>query len=115
VGGAFILVPAMIYLLGMPTAIVIGTSLFQVIFVAANVTLLQSVQNQTVDVVLALVLTVGGVIGAQLGSRATTKLPAEQIRVLLALLVIGVGVGLAYQLTAPPKELFSIAVAETLP
>jgi len=115
VGGAFILVPAMIYLLGMPTAIVIGTSLFQVIFVAANVTLLQSVQNQTVDVVLALVLTVGGVIGAQLGSRATTKLPAEHVRVLLALLVIGVGVGLAYQLTATPKELFSIAVAETLP
>jgi uncharacterized membrane protein YfcA len=111
VGGAFILVPAMIYLLGMPTAVVVGTSLFQVIFVAANVTLLQAVQNQTVDVVLALVLTVGGVIGAQLGSRAMAKLPAEQIRVLLAVLVIVVGLGLAYELTSTPDDLFSIAIA----
>jgi uncharacterized membrane protein YfcA len=98
----------MIYILGMPTIVVVGTSLFQVIFVAANVTLLQSVQNQTVDVVLALVLTVGGVIGAQIGSRVVQKLPADQIRVLLAGLVLAVGVVLAWQLVATPKNVFSI-------
>ncbi len=75
VGGGFILVPAMIYLLGMPTAVVVGTSLFQIIFVAANVTFLQAVQNQTVDFILALALTVGGVIGAQIGGRLGAKLP----------------------------------------
>src|SRR5438552_3849277 len=90
-GGAFIMVPAMIYLLGMPTAVVVGTSLFQIIFVAANVTFLQSLQNQTVDVVLALMLTVGGVIGAQFGGRVGARLPAEHLRVLLALLVLAVG------------------------
>lgn len=110
VGGAFILVPAMIYILGMPTVVVVGTSLFQIIFVAVNVTLLQSVQNQTVDVVLALVLTVGGVIGAQIGSRIVAKLPAEQIRVLLAALVLVVDVVLAWELVAPPKDIYSIAV-----
>ena len=75
VGGAFILVPAMIYLLGMPTLVVVGTSLFQIIFVAANVTFLQSVQNQTVDFILALALTVGGVIGAQIGGRVGREAP----------------------------------------
>jgi len=110
VGGAFILVPAMIYILGMPTMVVVGTSLFQIIFVAANVTLLQSVQNQTVDVVLALVLTVGGVIGAQIGSRVVQKLPAEQIRVLLAALVLIVGVVLAWELVATPKNIYSITL-----
>src|SRR5437016_4091305 len=84
VGGAFIMVPAMIYLLGMPTAIVVGTSLFQIIFVSANVTFLQAVQNQTVDLTLAMALTVGGVIGAQIGGRVGAKLPGEQLRVLLA-------------------------------
>ncbi|MFZ5790299.1 MAG: sulfite exporter TauE/SafE family protein [Pseudomonadota bacterium] len=110
VGGAFILVPAMIYILGMPTVVVVGTSLFQIIFVAANVTLLQSVQNQTVDIVLAVVLTVGGVIGAQIGSRVVAKLPAEQIRVLLAALVLVVGAVLAWELVAPPKNIYSITV-----
>jgi uncharacterized membrane protein YfcA len=110
VGGAFILVPAMIYILGMPTMVVVGTSLFQIIFVAANVTLLQSVQNQTVDVVLALVLTVGGVIGAQIGSRVVAKLPADQIRVLLAALVLVVGVVLAWELVATPENVYSITL-----
>ncbi len=108
VGGAFIMVPAMIYLLGMPTSIVVGTSLFQIIFVAANVTFLQSVQNQTVDVLLALMLTVGGVIGAQLGSRIGARLPAEQLRVFLAVLVLVVGGRLAYDLVVPPAERYSI-------
>jgi uncharacterized membrane protein YfcA len=110
-GGAFIMVPAMIYLLGMPTLVVVGTSLFQIIFVAANVTFLQSVQNQTVDVVLALMLTIGGVIGAQFGGRVGAKLPAEHLRVLLALLVLAVGLRLGWQLVATPDDLYSISVS----
>src|SRR5689334_23555968 len=95
VGGAFIMVPAMIYLLGMPTSVVVGTSLFQIIFVSANVTFLQAVQNQTVDLTLALALTVGGVIGAQIGGRLGAKLPGEQLRVLLAALILFVAIRLA--------------------
>jgi hypothetical protein len=111
VGGAFLMVPAMIYLLGMPTKIVVGTSLFQIIFVTANVTFLQAVQNQTVDVLLAFVLIVGGVIGAQIGGRFGAKLPAEQLRVLLALLVLVLAGRLAYELMATPVDPFSIAIA----
>ncbi len=109
VGGAFLMVPAMIYLLGMPTTVVVGTSLFQIIFVAANVTLLQAVQNQTVDAVLAIVLVLGGVIGAQIGGRLGGKLKGDQLRILLALLVFGVAAGLAYELVSTPDELYSIA------
>lgn len=110
VGGAFLMVPAMIYLLGMPTVVVVGTSLFQVIFVQAYVTFLQSVQNQTVDVLLALILTVGGVIGAQLGGRWGAKLPGEQIRLLMAVLILAVAGGLLEQLVATPDDVFSILV-----
>ncbi len=109
VGGAFLMVPAMIYLLGMPTTIVVGTSLFQIIFVAANVTLLQAVQNQTVDAVLAAILVLGGVVGAQIGGRLGGKLKGDQLRILLALLVFVVASGLAYELVATPDELYSIA------
>jgi uncharacterized membrane protein YfcA len=109
VGGAFLMVPAMIYLLGMPTKIVVGTSLFQIIFVTANVTFLQAVQNQTVDVLLAFILIVGGVIGAQIGGRVGAKLPAEQLRILLAGLVLVLGGRLAYELMATPKDIYSIA------
>ena len=108
VGGGFVVVPAMIYLLGMPTSVVVGTSLFQIIFVTANVTFLQAWQNQTVDFLLALLLLVGGVIGAQLGTRAGAKLRGEQLRTLLALLVLGVCVKLAYDLFATPADLFSL-------
>jgi uncharacterized membrane protein YfcA len=108
VGGAFIMVPAMIYILGMPTAVVVGTSLFQIIFVAANVTFLQALQNQTVDLTLALTLTVGGVIGAQIGSRVGAKLPGEQMRVLLAALILFVAIRLAYELGTRPAELYSV-------
>jgi uncharacterized membrane protein YfcA len=107
VGGAFIMVPAMIYLLGMPTAIVVGTSLFQIIFVAANVTFLQALQNQTVDLTLAMTLIVGGVIGAQIGGRVGAKLPGEQMRVLLAGLILFVAVRLAFELGARPADLYS--------
>jgi uncharacterized protein len=110
VGGAFVMVPAMIYLLGMPTRIVVGTSLFQTIFVTANVTFLQAVQNQTVDVILALLLLVGGVIGAQVGGRVGARLPAEQLRVLLAALVLALGVRLAYELVAHPDNVYSLSL-----
>ena len=106
VGGGFIMVPAMIYLLGMPTVVVVGTSLFQIIFVTANVTILQAVSNQTVDVVLALILLTGGVIGAQIGARASGRLQGEQLRGLLGLMVVGVCAKLTYDLVTTPVDLF---------
>lgn len=109
VGGGFILVPLMIYILEMPTKVVIGTSLFQVIFVTANVTFLQAVRTHTVDVVLALVLLIGGVIGAQFGSRMGAKLPAERLRGLLALLVLVVCAKMAFDLFATPLDVYTVA------
>ncbi len=109
VGGGFIMVPAMIYILGMATSVVIGTSLFQIIFVTATVTLLHATSTQTVDVVLALLLLAGGVVGAQFGARVGLKLRGEQLRALLALLVLGVGVRLAYGLIATPDELYFVS------
>lgn len=106
VGGAFMLVPAMIYLVGMPTAIVVGTSLFQIIFVAAVITILQSVETRTVDVLLAFVLTIGSVIGAQFGGRIGARLPAEQLRFLMAVLILVVAVGLCYELVSTPDDLY---------
>jgi hypothetical protein len=108
IGGGFIMVPAMIYTLGMPTAIVPGTSLLQIIFVAANVTILQAFHNHTVDAVLAMLLLVGGVIGAQFGTRFGTRLRGEQLRFLLALLVLLVAAKLARDLTLRPSDLFVI-------
>lgn len=107
VGGGFAMVPAMIYLLGMPTRVVVGTSLFQVTFVTANVTVLQAVHTRTVDVVLAILLLIGGVIGAQLGVRLGAKLAAEQLRILLAVLVIGVGAKMTVDLVRTPEDLYS--------
>jgi len=108
VGGGFIIVPAMIYLLGMPTSVVIGTSLFQIIFVGANVTLLQAVANQTVDLVLALLLLIGGVFGAQYGARAGALLRGDQLRGLLAVLVLLVACNLAYDLIATPIDFYGL-------
>jgi len=108
VGGGFIMVPAMISLLGMPTSVVIGTSLFQIVFVTANVTFLQAWQNQTVDIFLALLLLVGGVVGAQFGARAGAKLRGEQLRGLLALMVLAVAVKLLVDLVSTPDDLYSI-------
>ncbi|HTS92812.1 MAG TPA: sulfite exporter TauE/SafE family protein [Stellaceae bacterium] len=114
VGGGFIMVPAMIYMLDMPTVVVPGTSLLQIIFVAANVTVLQAIGNGTVDAVLALILLVGGVIGAQVGTRFGAKLRGEQLRALLALLVLGVAVKLARDLGVRPIDLYSVvAVGST--
>jgi hypothetical protein len=111
VGGGFIMVPAMIYLLRVPTSVVVGTSLFQIIFVTAFVTILHSTTNQTVDAVLALVLMIGGAIGAQFGAQAGQKLRAEQLRALLALMVIAVAARLLFGLIVEPDELFSIGPA----
>lgn len=111
VGGGFVMVPAMIYLLGMPTVVVVGTSLFQIIFVTANVTLLQAVSNQTVDIILALLLIVGGVIGAQLGAQIGAKLKGEQLRGLLAMMVISVALKLLVDLATKPSDLFSVLPA----
>ena len=108
VGGGFIMVPAMIYLLGMPTKVVIGTSLFQIIFVTAFTMMLHAVTNQTVDVVLGVLLLLGGVIGAQIGARIGVKLKAEQLRILLAILVLAVCGKLALDLLLMPSELYSI-------
>ncbi len=115
VGGGFAMVPAMIYLLGMPTRVVVGTSLFQVTFVTANVTVLQAVHTRTVDIVLAMLLLVGGVIGAQLGVRLGTKLAAEQLRILLAVLVIAVGAKMMIDLTTKPAELYSTVIVTPAP
>ena len=108
VGGGFIMVPAMIYLLGMPTSVVVGTSLFQIIFVTANVTLLQSIQTQTVDFLLAGLLLFGAVIGAQFGSRAGALLRGEQLRGLLALVVLAVCLKIGYDLVVRPEDLLSV-------
>ena len=108
IGGGFLLVPAMIYTLGMPTAMVPGTSLLQIIFVAANVTFLQAYTNRTVDAVLALLLLIGGVIGAQFGTRFGSRLRGEQLRFLLALLVLAVAAKLAQDLTLRPHNLYAI-------
>lgn len=109
VGGGFIMVPAMIYLLGMPTKVVIGTSLFQIIFVSAFTTLAHAVTNRSVDAVLALLLILGGVVGAQIGSRLSARLKAEELRILLALLVLSVALKLGFDLVLRPDELFSLA------
>jgi uncharacterized membrane protein YfcA len=108
VGGGFIAVPAMIYLLRMPTNIVMGTSLVQIVFVTAATTVLQSVNNRAVDVVLALFLILGGAAGAQLGVRASAKLRGEQLRALLAVMVLAVAAKLLFDLVSRPADLYSV-------
>ncbi|MEZ5894341.1 MAG: sulfite exporter TauE/SafE family protein [Parvularculaceae bacterium] len=108
VGGGFIMVPAMLYILNMPTNVVVGTSLFQIIFVTAITTILHASLNHTVDIALALLLLTGGVIGAQLGVRAGMRLKGEQLRALLALLVLGVCARLLIGLVLPPGSQFIV-------
>jgi uncharacterized membrane protein YfcA len=108
VGGGFIMVPAMIYLLGMPTKVVVGTSLFQIIFVTAFTTMLHATTNFTVDIALAVLLLVGGVIGAQFGTTIGTRMKAEQLRILLAIMVLVVCGKLAFDLLVQPAELYSL-------
>jgi uncharacterized protein len=109
VGGGFIMVPAMIYLLRMPTNVVVGTSLFQIVFLTAATTVLHASQNQNVDVVLAVILMAGGVVGAQFGAVAGERLKGEQLRFLLATFILAVCARFAWQLIAPPGDLYSLA------
>ena len=111
VGGGFVMIPAMIYLLGMPTGVVVGTSLFQITLLAAFTTLLHAVETQSVDVVLAVLLILGGVIGAQVGAVLAARLRAEQLRLLLAAMVLAVAVKLAFDLVMEPSELYSLSEA----
>jgi len=109
VGGGIIMVPALIYLLKVPTNVVVGTSLFQIIFVAAFTTIVQATVNNSVDIMLALALMIGGVAGAQYGAKAGQKLRGEQLRALLALLVLAVAIRLAFDLFLPPPNIYSLA------
>ncbi len=111
VGGGFIMVPAMIYLVGMPTSVVVGTSLFQIIFVTAVVTMLHAINTQAVDVVLAIILLTGAVVGAQIGARIGVKIRGDELRTLLALMVLGVCGRMAYGLIAEPADPFSVVLA----
>lgn len=108
IGGGFVLIPAMIYLIGMPTAVVIGTSHFQITFVAALTVVLHAWTNQTVDIVLGILMILGGVVGAQFGTRAAGRLRSEQIRALFATLLLLVGGKLLFDLVAPPADPYSI-------
>ena len=110
VGGGFIMIPAMVYILGMSTNVVVGTSLFQIIFVTANSTFFQSYLNQTVDIVLSALMIVGGVIGAQIGVRIGTKLKAEYLRGILAILVLLVCAKILTDLILTPSDLFSTSL-----
>lgn len=112
IGGGFIMIPAMIYLLGMPTSVVIGTSLFQIVFITANVTILQSMSTHTVDVILSMLMLTSSVIGAQFGTRLGLKLPAEQLRAMLALMVLGVVLKLAIGLVITPSNLYSLVILD---
>jgi len=106
VGGGFILVPAMIYVLRMPAAVVVGTSLFQIIITTGLTSVLQAGRNQTVDVVLATLLLAGGVLGAQFGAKASSRFRAEELRALLGLLVFLVGLRMGFGLFVAPEEPF---------
>jgi len=112
VGGGFIMVPAMIYIIGMPTIAAIGTDLFQIVLTSANVTLQQAMVNKTVDLLLALILLFGSTIGAQFGALAGKRLKGEQIRILLAVIVLVLTVKLFLDLVLTPSDLVSLAPAK---
>ena len=109
VGGGFIMIPAMVYILGMSTNVVVGTSLFQIVFVTANSTFFQSYINQTVDIVLASLMIIGGVVGAQIGARLGAKLRGEELRGILAIIVLIVCIKIILDLTLTPKEIYSLS------
>jgi len=108
IGGGFILVPMLIYFLRVPTATVIGTSMVLTLVTMASATVMHSVTNHLVDAVLALILMVGGVIGAQFGARTGQKMRGERLRLLLGLLVFSVGLRFAWQLVVQPDDMFSL-------
>jgi len=108
IGGGFVMIPAMIYLLKMPTTIVVGTSLFQIIFITSIVTVMHSVTTQSVDMVLASILIVGGVIGAQLGSKIGMNINPIKLRFLLSIIILAVCIRLGVGLVLEPEYLYSI-------
>ena len=111
VGGGFILVPAMLYVLRMKASVVVGTSLFQIIITTAITTILQSGRNQTVDIVLSMILLMGGVVGAQYGARLSGRFRAEEMRAALGLIVLFVGIQMGLDLFVRPSELFLLSPA----
>lgn len=112
IGGGFLMVPALIYLFRVPTAVVVGTSLFQILFTMVAATILHAVTNQAVDIVLAMLLVVGGVFGAQFGARAGKNVKGEHFRLMLALIVLAVGIRFASEIAITPEERFSLGVME---
>lgn len=112
IGGGFFMIPAMLYILKMPASVVVGTSLFQVIFVTSNVTILHALTTQTVDVILAVLLLLGSTTGAQLGSRVGLKLPEEYLRAMLASIVLVVAIQLGINLVTTPDHLYSVTFGE---
>jgi uncharacterized protein len=111
IGGGFIIVPALLYLFRVPTAVVVGTSQYQILWTTLSATILHSIANEAVDIVLALILIVGGVFGAQFGARAGRNLRADLFRFLFAVLLLAVGLRFATELVVRPAEPFSIAVS----
>ncbi|TBW37150.1 sulfite exporter TauE/SafE family protein [Siculibacillus lacustris] len=109
IGGGFLIVPALIYLLRVPSNLVVGTSLVQMVATMAFATFLQAAANQTVDLVLGLLLMVGGVIGAQFGAEVGRRLRGEHLRALLGLLILAVGARFAVELVVPPAEVYTIS------
>jgi hypothetical protein len=110
IGGGFLMVPALIYLFRVPTTVAVGTSLMQILVTMAASTVLHAVSNQSVDLVLAILLILGGVVGAQFGTRAARNVRGESFRLLLALLLITVGARFASEIVLPPQERFSITI-----
>lgn len=115
IGGGFLLVPMLIYLLRVPTSTVIGTSMVLTLITMASATVLHAATNHLVDALLALILMVGGVIGAQFGARAGQKMSGERLRLLLGILVLAVGLRFAVQLVVTPDDLFSLRIIEAAP
>jgi uncharacterized membrane protein YfcA len=115
IGGGFLLVPMLIYLLRVPTSVVIGTSMVLTLVTMAMATVMHAATNHLVDAVLALILMLGGVVGAQFGARAGQKMPADRLRLLLGVLVVAVGVRFAFDLVLPPTEEFSIRATDRAP
>lgn len=109
IGGGFLTIPAMVYILRMPTTLVVGTSLFQMIVITASVTFFHAYYSQTVDIVLAVLLLLGSVVGAQFGTKLGYRLPAEKIRWFLSLIVLGVACYMATTLFIPPANPYSIS------
>ena len=113
VGGGFILVPALIYFFRIPTAVVVGTSLLQILITMTGATVLHAVTNQSVDMILAILLLLGGVIGAQFGGRAARNLHVDSFRLLLALLILAVGLRFGIELFLPPADPYSVVIPES--